>query len=235
MRDGFRSEVILCVCLCASPTVNVQTFMPYSHQHRRPVSNRCQWTAAHRLMTLGFTLVLVLSLLLSWVCAGLRRSACRLFLWALGPSYQYFSGHGTVGVECIQALCLFECTKSIYILWDSRIHRHPSILPLPSLDSNSTERLSAYLNHTLTRPHCHTAQTMSDAVRTIFESGGTHPHHDEHVPSTATAWADGNEKLQTEWSAYMRNAYAGRKPPSIESYTVGKLEERAREATEGSW
>ncbi|EIM86183.1 oxidoreductase [Stereum hirsutum FP-91666 SS1] len=58
--------------------------------------------------------------------------------------------------------------------------------------------------------------------------------HDEHVPSTATAWADGNEKLQTEWSAYMRNAYAGRKPPSIESYTVGKLEERAREATEGS-
>lgn len=153
MRDGFRSEVILCVCLCASPTVNVQTFMPYSHQHRRPVSNRCQWTAAHRLMTLGFTLVLVLSLLLSWVCAGLRRSACRLFLWALGPSYQYFSGHGTVGVECIQALCLFECTKSIYILWDSRIHRHPSILPLPSLDSNSTERLSAYLNHTLTRPH----------------------------------------------------------------------------------
>lgn len=31
----------------------------------------------------------------------------------------------------------------------------------------------------------------------------------------------------------MRNVYAGRKPPSIGSYDVAKLEERAREATEG--
>ncbi|EIM86179.1 FMN-dependent alpha-hydroxy acid dehydrogenase [Stereum hirsutum FP-91666 SS1] len=74
---------------------------------------------------------------------------------------------------------------------------------------------------------------MSDAVRTTLESGGTHPHHDEHVPSKATAWTDGNEKPKTEWSAYMRNVYAGRKPPSIGSYDVAKLEERAREATEG--
>lgn len=74
---------------------------------------------------------------------------------------------------------------------------------------------------------------MSDAVRTTLESGGPHPHHDEHVPSKATAWSDGNEKPKTEWSAYMRNVYAGRKPPSIGSYDVAKLEERAREATEG--
>lgn len=72
---------------------------------------------------------------------------------------------------------------------------------------------------------------MSDAVRTTLESGGPHPHPSEHVPTTAQS--EGNEKPKTEWSAYMRNVYAGRKPPSIGSYDVAKLEERAREATEG--
>lgn len=31
----------------------------------------------------------------------------------------------------------------------------------------------------------------------------------------------------------MRNVYVGRKPPSIGSYDIAKLEQRAREATEG--
>lgn len=74
---------------------------------------------------------------------------------------------------------------------------------------------------------------MSDAVRTTLESGGPHPHPSEHVPSKATASTDEKDKPKTEWSAYMRNVYAGRKPPSIGSYDVAKLEERAREATEG--
>lgn len=83
---------------------------------------------------------------------------------------------------------------------------------------------------------------MSDGVRTTLESGGPHPHHDEHDPTASTSQSTGkveNEgetktedgRPKTEWSSYMVNVYAGRKPPSIGSYDIGKLEERARGVT----
>lgn len=68
---------------------------------------------------------------------------------------------------------------------------------------------------------------MSD-IRTTLETGGSHPHPDEHDPRVNAEAAIGPK---TEWSRYMLSIYQGRKPPSIGSYDVAKLEEKAREVT----
>lgn len=127
--------------------------------------------------------------------------------------------------QCVYIAPMFSREGEGYITDDL-----PPSFP-PSSDSNSShERLTTHHNQPLLYS---TIETMSDDVRTTLESGGQHPHHDEHDPSNKDAQTANDGKPRTEWSSYMVNVYSGRKPPSIGSYDVGKLEERAREVTKG--